>query len=405
MGCADDNHHENKPDPQALDEPMHTRPHARREQLPNAETNHSDPPLVWLILGDKHGDNGQAERVMQALGWRFERKYVYMREPYISGKPRVKASLHHIDLSRSDSLEQPWPDLIITIGRRPCSVALWIREQSGGHSKIVLLGKPSGPIEWFDLVIASAENALPPLPNVVFITLPLMAIDADSIASAAEKWRPHFADLPRPLIGILVGGSTGTFVFSRAVVSQLIKVAYDVINETAGTVCFITSRRTPESAVAQLRERLPPGARIFAWTPDATSNPYRGLLALADSFVVTGDSISMMVEVIHAGKPMAIFPVPVSGVGVIDQWRRAVVRSLFSNTGNDLVKKLRQPVANLLYRLRLATQTRDFLAFHRLLIDHGWAVSLGRNFPQPHEEIPNDLPKVVAAIKSLFKSS
>ncbi len=404
MGGTDDIHPQTRPSPKAHVEPARTQANARGEQPLQDQNDPNDQPRVWLILGDKGGDNGQALRVAQALGWRFERKHVHMREPYIVGKPRVKASLHHIDLSRSDPLEKPWPDLIITVGRRPSSAALWVRVQSGGHSKIVLLGKPSGPIEWFDLVIASAENAMPPLTNIVSITLPLMAIDPDAIAGAAERWRPRFADLPRPLIGILVGGSTGQVAFDRAVVSQLIDVTHRVTNETGGTVCLTTSRRTPESAVSELRKRLPPGSPIFPWTPDSSENPYQGLLALADGFVVTGDSISMLVEVVRARKPVAIFPIPVSGVAVIDQWRRAFIHVLFSSTWHSLIEGLRQPIARLLYRLRLATPTRDFLAFHQLLIEHGLAVPLGKGFPQPKGKIPNDLPKVVASIKSLFKS-
>ena len=360
-------------------------------------------PSTWLILGDKGGDNGQALRAAEALGWRFERKSLQMREPYIVGKPRVQASLHHIDLARSDPLEAPWPDLIMTVGRRPSSAALWVREKSGGHSKVVLIGKPSGPIEWFDLVVASAENAMPPLPNIVPITLPLMAIDADAIAAAGEAWRPRFADLPRPLTGFLVGGSTGQVAFGRAVVSRLIDVTRSVLEETGGTVCVTTSRRTPASAVSALEKDLPPAARLFPWTADASDNPYQGLLALADGFVVTGDSISMMVEVARAGKPMAIMPIPVRGLGVVDQWRRAAIRQLFSTGGLGPMDGVRQPLARLLYRLRLATQTRDFLAFHQLLIDRGLAVPLGQGFPPPKAAAPNDLPKVVAAIRDLFK--
>ena len=76
-------------------------------------------PRTWVILSDKRGDNGQVEEIAQALGWPCEHRRLQMREPYVIGKPRVAATLHHIDPTRSDPLEPPWPDLIITIGRRP----------------------------------------------------------------------------------------------------------------------------------------------------------------------------------------------------------------------------------------------------------------------------------------------
>ena len=101
-------------------------------------------PRVWVILSDKRGDNGQVETLVDALGWPVENKYVHMKPEWVLGKPRYRPSLDHLDLSRSDPLEGPWPDLIITVGRRPSMVALWVKQQSGGKTKIVLIGKPSG---------------------------------------------------------------------------------------------------------------------------------------------------------------------------------------------------------------------------------------------------------------------
>ena len=57
---------------------------------------------------------------------------------------------------------------------------------------------------------------------------------------------------------------------------------------------------------------LPTGARLYRWDAGG-DNPYHALLGLADRFVVTGDSISMMVEVARLGKPLAIFALPASG--------------------------------------------------------------------------------------------
>ena len=403
MSRAGDNQRESETAPSAHEKPagnaLSEKPQARTERDP------SGPPRVWVILSDKHGDNAQALRVAAALDWDFECKFVQMKEHFVLGKPRVRPSLDHIDGDRSDPLEAPWPDLIITIGRRPSSVALWVRQQSGGHAKIVLIGKTSGPIERFDLVIASGESSFPPLSNVVGVTLPLMSIDTEAIAAAGETWRPRLADLPRPLIAMLVGGATGPFVYNHAVVERLARTVDEVMAETGGSVFITTSRRTPQSAVTALKDGLPAGARIFTWSPEAADNPYKGLLALADGFIVTGDSISMMVEVILCRKPLAIFPVPVSFIGSLDRWRRAFIRNLYAKSEGGWFDRLRQPVARLFYRLRLANPTRDFAAFHQLLIDRGWAVPMGQGFPQPRREIPDDLSRVVASVKALHGPS
>lgn len=370
---------------------------------PNLAPGRQAQPRIWVVLSDKRGDNGQVETVEKALDWHCDHRYVHMREPYVFGKPNIEASLHHLDLSRSDALEPPWPDLILTIGRRPSMVALWIREQSGGHTKIALLGKPSGRLELYDLIIASAENQLPPLPNVVPISWPLMRVSEEAVAAAAGTWRPRLAALPRPLIGIMVGGPTGPFIFNTSVADRLIGLAAEIAGRMGGTPYFTTSRRTPPAVVAALKARLPQGAQLFDWTSGADDNPYLGLLGLADGFIVTGDSVSMLVEVAQLRRPLAILTPPRSWIGALDQLRRSFSRRLFAPSGGTLGGRWRQGLGRMFYRLGLLTQTRDFEAFHQFLVDRGLAVRAGDGFPPPHGSVPDDLPLVVARIKALVQ--
>jgi mitochondrial fission protein ELM1 len=358
------------------------------------------PPRVWLVLGDKPGDNAQVEVIAPALGWPCERKHVQMREPYVVGKPRVTPSLHHIDPARSDPLEPPWPDLVITIGRRPSMVALWIAEQSRGRTKLVLLGKPSGMMERFDLVVAGAEAQLPPLPNVLPIALPLMRVDQARIAAAAEVWRARLAVLPRPLVAFLIGGPTGPFLYDASVLERLLAEA-GRLAEQGGTPYLTTSRRTPASVVAALRARLPAGAVLFAWAPEAGDNPYLGLLGLSDGFVVTGDSISMMVEIARLGRPLAILDLPTGRLGALDQLRRSLTRLLFAPGARP--GGLRQRLATTLHASGVLTHTRDFRAFHRLLLERGLAVRAGEPFRRAPGTAPDDLPLVVARIRALLE--
>ena len=94
-------------------------------------------------------------------------------------------TLDHVDQARSAPLEPPWPDLVLTIGRRPSMAALWLKERSAGRTRLVLFGKPSGLMDRFDLVVAGAEVQLPPLPNLVPIRLPLMRARAADIEAAS----------------------------------------------------------------------------------------------------------------------------------------------------------------------------------------------------------------------------
>jgi len=372
----------------------------------NTSMTRKTAPSVWVVLGDKHGDNAQVRAIEQSLPWACVDKHIQVLDPFVLGKPKVGPTLYHIDRERSDPLEPPWPDLILTSGRRPANVALWIREQSGGHTRIVLLGKPSTSPDDYDLVIYSAENQFPPLANLQAISLPLMRVDEAQIVQAAAEWEPRLRELPRPLIAFLIGGPTGPFVFNPSITRRLLDYIERIVGETGGTPYITTSRRTPPDVVAALQAGLPAEARLFAWSADAVANPYRGLLGLSDGFIVTGDSISMMVEVIRLRKPLAIFPLPVSSLGALDQSRRAFTRWMFRPENGSPGGRLRRSLARMLYRLHIITQTRDFTAFHNMLVDKGLAEYAGGTLPHaPDGQVPDDLGIAVQRILALMTTN
>ncbi|TGD71594.1 nucleoside-diphosphate sugar epimerase [Mangrovimicrobium sediminis] len=362
-------------------------------------------PRTWVLLSDKRGDNGQVETIVEALDWPVENKFLQMKPEWVLGKPRYRPCLEHLDLERSDPLQAPWPDLIITVGRRPSMAALWVREQSGGHTKIALVGKPSGHMGEFDLIIASAENQMPPLPSFLPTTLPLMRIKPEDVASEAAAWAQRFAPLPKPLIAILVGGETNPFIMNRQVARDLAAKARWVVDTLGGTPYITTSRRTTPEVLEVLRAELPPEAVYFEWSADATENPYRALLGSADGFIVTADSISMMVEVIYLRKPLAIFPLPGGWLGTLDQGRRSLAHWLFNPRRESAGDRLRLGLGRLVYHLdyfKILSATRDFRAFHRMLVERGLAVWAGQPFRQPEGELPDDVGAVVRRIESLF---
>ncbi len=364
-------------------------------------TSGQPAPRIWMVVGDRLGDNSQVENLVAGLDLPCERRYVRVKEPWVKGKPKVVPSLHHIDLERSDPLEPPWPDMVITVGRRLSMVALWIQQESRGHTKLVLVGKPSGSSEPFSLIVTSAEVQIAPRPNVMRISLPLLRIDRDRIRAAAAEWREKLAPLPRPLIGILVGGPTNPFVFNRAVREGLIRTAREVVDRDGGTPYVTTSPRTPPRVVRALREGLPAGARFFEWRRGATDNPYQALLGLADGFVATGDSISMIVEVVKLGKPLAIFPLPYGLIHKVDRIRRVGARWLYQPDGSGM-DGFRRGLRRVGGALRLLPRTRDFTAIHQLLFDRGLAVPAGHPLKMPEGEVPNDLAAVAERVRAVL---
>jgi len=343
---------------------------------------------IWLVIGDKPGDNAQVEIIAEALGLPFEIRRVLPKDRYILGKPPFKASLYHLDLDRSDKLEPPWPDLILTIGRRPAMVALWIQQQSGGHCQIVLLGRPKRWMQRFSLIVVPSQYLLPASQRVLHLDLPLMRSNQAAIEQAVEAWRERLSPLPHPLTALLVGGQTKPFRFDARTARELLEATQQAAGD--GFLYISTSRRTPPAVVEALQDALPANARLYCWSADNRDNPYLALLGLADRFIVTGDSMSMMIEVARQGKPLAIFALPYQrGPGPWLQQR------MVAAAGSGRLGKL-------LLWLGLPGSSRDLSAIHRQLYDKRLAVPLGHPFLPGGVTPEDELEKVVGRIKQLI---
>jgi hypothetical protein len=112
----------------------------------------------------------------------------------------------------------------------------------------------------------------------------------------------------------------------------------------------------------------------------------------------------MIVEVARLGKPLQIFELPTGRLGALDQVRRSLTRRLFAPDAAPGKESLRHRLAKALYRLGLLTQTRDFRAFYRMLIDRGLASPPGDGLRPPRGPVPDDLARVTARIKALMAS-
>jgi mitochondrial fission protein ELM1 len=358
-------------------------------------------PRIWLLIGDKLGDNQQVElianRLAERLNWRSEVRRLQFKGVYRSGKPQFRADQSHVDWPASDSVEAPWPDLVITVGRRPSMVALWIKAQSGGRTRIVIVGRPRRWLPRFDLIVAAAHHHVPALPNVLRIGLPLIQPDAQQLASARERWQPRLAPVPRPLVALFVGGPTKPHVFDRAAARDLIARASQCVG--AGTLWIVTSPRTSAGVIDALDEDRPASARLFRFRPNDPDNPYLGLLACADRFIVTGDSVSMQVEVARLGKPLAIYPLPVA-CGWVERLRRAAARIAYGKSASALPARLIRG----LQRIGVMQFPRDVAEIHALLIEQGFAVRLGQPFNAAGAGVDVDLDQIVDRIRALQAS-
>ncbi|GAB6068111.1 hypothetical protein JCM13664_14300 [Methylothermus subterraneus] len=355
-------------------------------------------PRVWLLCGQKPGDNQQLIALAEALGWPYARKRLNYR-PYELLVGRFGASLLGIDQGASDPLTPPWPDLLLTAGRRNEPVALWIRKQAAkvGHRvRIVHLGRPWARLSHFDLIVTTPQYFLPPLPNVLCNVFPLHALTAEKLAQAAEFWRPRLK-VPGPYLALLVGGSSGPYIFDAKAASRLAHGVNELARRKGASVLVTTSARTSPEAAKALLAALKAPVEVHFWRAGEQENPYLAYLALAEEIVVTGDSMSMLAEACFTAKPVHIFPFGAGRFAMRPEaplapeprplWDRERWRALRSALGLRLAPR----------RLR-----RDVCRILGAAIESGRAVWLGEAFSNPVPPPLDELTSTAARVKALL---
>jgi mitochondrial fission protein ELM1 len=258
----------------------------------------------WWITNGAAGFRTQARGLAQAVIPGAIEKTVDVRAPWSLAPTALwPLTLKGLDPSQ-DRLEPPWPDVVVSCGRKAAKAAIAVKRASGGKTLAVHIQNPLAPLSAFDLVIPMRHDPVAEGPNVVPIDLALHDVTPEVLARAADAWRARFADLPRPLTGVLLGGSTKRHPFTVAqgrVLAGRLKAL-----RAEGGLAITPSRRTPEEVKAVLREAFAGDPGVFLWD-ETGDNPYRGILALSDRLVVTSDSVSMVSEAVATGHPVAVF--------------------------------------------------------------------------------------------------
>jgi hypothetical protein len=363
------------------------------------------PRRVWVMLGHKAGDNSQILALAEALGWPFEVKRLVYRPTELLTNLLAPLTRLGIVRRKSSPLAPPWPDLIISAGRRNEPPCRWVQAHADRRVRLVHCGRPWAALENFDLVITTPQYRLPLRPNVLHNTTPLQRVSARRLEEARNLWQPRLAHLPKPHIAVMIGGNAGPYVFDREGAALLGRAASALARRQGGSLLVTSSARTPQGALDALEAALDGPAEVFRWTPKAAAeNPYFGYLALADSFIVTCESMSMLAEACSTRKPVYMFDLD---TGPELKWH--LLASLLGQAPampwSRRLRRLRfQP---LVYRTAMVTGpmrlTRDVRIIQRQLIAEGRAVWLGQEFPPGPPPPPlDDVARAAARVKALF---
>jgi mitochondrial fission protein ELM1 len=381
-----------------------SRAERRREGGPPA---HGQTPSVWVLTDDRPGNRTQSIGLAEALDWPYEIKFVHPGVFSLLHNRLLGASRIGIVAARSAPLEPPWPDLVIAAGRRTAPVAQWIREQSEGRTRLVQLGrKGADAAELFDLAVTPAYCRLFPHPRRIETYAPLHSVSSERLADAADRWGGALGVLPSPRIAVLVGGTSGQYRLDARTARRLGEDVARMARERGGSVIATTSRRTGRAASAAFCSALPERSLVYR-AGDPGENPYLGFLALADAFVITGDTESMLAEAISTGRPVFIYPLAQRpSFGVLRLFRDWVLqRARGRAAGPRATARPQRGLERLCARLidrGLVRPTRDLERLHQDLVMRGMAHRFGdREIDRPRRQ-RSDTAVVVDRIRALL---
>lgn len=274
-----------------------------------AESRKARTAKTWIVTDGSVGMEAQGIAVAEAVGLPFTLKRVRPKG-FLKLLPTLsqllvppETLLRRTDVS--EPLGAPWPRLVISIGRRSVPMALAIKRLSGAYA--LHIQNPKVPAALFDLVAAPAHDNFEG-PNVITTFGAVHRVTADRLVEARERFAPTIDHLPHPRIAVVLGGESQGFRFPPETAAAFgVKLA-NVVRETGGSLLVTPSRRTSSEALNAL-------SRAIAETPhflwDETGyNPYYAFLALADTIIVTADSVNMVTEAAGTGKPVYVQAMP-----------------------------------------------------------------------------------------------
>lgn len=273
-------------------------------------------PRIWVMGVKRRGADLQATAVAEELGLPFETRTLQFNWLYWLAGKYMGASAASVERPlRERTLVPPWPDLILLAGKRAVPVALWVQKQSGGRTRLVMIGHPRVSPESLDLIYATRDYLTPQVPSVHL--LPVTMSRYRQTPEATDEERSWLNSLPRPHWLLMIGGKTRHWKMRPENIAGVAANLACRVDGAGGSLIVVRSARTGEAVVNAVESRLEP--QKCEWRVVRHDFPrFPVLLEDADVLFPTADSISMVSESVITGKPVGIVPVERGWLGWLE---------------------------------------------------------------------------------------
>ncbi len=266
------------------------------------------PVTIWAMteghLGMENQARGVAEAVVNAVSGTVVIKRIDVRPPW----RWLPAGTWPVPLmavgNGGDPIAPPWPDVVISCGKRTVALNIAIRKCTRGVTLAVHIQHPHVPADRFDLIVVPRHDDLRG-PNVLVTRAAVHRVTIDRLARGQQAARAGVST-GRQAVTVLIGGSNSRHRLTEAVATRLGDQLASLCATQPVDLRITPSRRTDPAMVAVLKDRLSETDAVI-WDGSG-DNPYFDWLGLADTVLVTWDSVSMTSEALATGKPVYIVP-------------------------------------------------------------------------------------------------
>lgn len=246
--------------------------------------------LPCIGIAERLGASIAVKRIAPARPWRW-------LAPWGPADPAARIGRPGSDFTA------PWPAVAIASGRQAVPFIRAVRRASAGQTFTVFIQDPRRGASVADLICIPEHDRLRAANVLALATVP-HGFSAERLAGLRAAPPPDLLALPRPRIGVILGGPNRVYRYGD---DSLRRLAAGLTSLAAlGAGLMITpSRRTPDYLLAAVDAATVSAARLL-WRGEG-DNPYPHFLANADALVVTGDSVNMVSEACATGRPVYVF--------------------------------------------------------------------------------------------------
>ena len=257
---------------------------------------------LWTITDGSQGMIRQVNGLAQFLTISFIEKKIKLKWPWSILQPGFLPTNKKI--FDTDFFKGDLPNITISCGRKSVYASIYLKKILKNKIINIHIQNPKINIKNFDFVISPNHDNLNGK-NVINSVGALHHLTDIKIKNSKKLF-----DVPenKKIVTIILGGENNHYNFNKQILHDFLHKIERLNKENNKYYfLFVSSRRTSKNSIEMIKKRFE--KNYFVWDKK-TENPYLYSLKIADFFIITSDSTSMISEASSTGKPIYVFHLP-----------------------------------------------------------------------------------------------